>query len=126
MLVIIISLYLFLYLIKFFLLKFEYRSAKDNIPCVGETIIVTKEFYWNGSFLKRPEHGPGSKPWYETVNINTNLILDDVIKLDGDFRLKLKRSENDFLYLDYSKTKKYWISKSDLRSKKLKKIGICI
>jgi len=122
--IIYICLFFFLYLVKYYFVKSEYKKSKNNIPDIGEVIIVTKEFYWNGSFLKRPEHGPGSKPWYEKIDVNSILIVDNVINLQDDWRLRLKRSENNFIYLDYSKTKKYWISKSDLRKKKLEKIGI--
>ena len=91
-----------------------------KIPEVGEKIIITKEFYWNGRFLKRPEHGPGTKPWVVKVEKNSEYIVEDVLEFKDDWRIRL--SEN--IYLDYFKTRKYWTTKSEQRDNKLKKLGI--
>ena len=100
--------------------RFKFDKSLYKIPEVGEKIIITKEFYWNGRFLKRPEHGPVTKPWVVKVEKNSEYIVEEILEFKDDWRIRL--SEN--IYLDYFKTRKYWTTKSEQRDNKLKKLGI--
>lgn len=101
--------------------RLKFDKSLYKIPEVGEKIIITKEFYWNGGFLKRPEH---TKPYFPNrvvkVEKNSEYIVEDVLEFKDDWRIRL--SEN--IYLDYFKTRKYWTTKSEQRDNKLKKLGI--
>lgn len=100
--------------------RLKFDKSLYKIPEVGEKIIITKEFYWNGRFLKRPEHGPGTKPWVVKVEKNSEYIVEEILEFKDDWKIRL--SEN--IYLDYFKTRKYWTTKSEQRDNKLKKLGI--
>jgi hypothetical protein len=103
-------------------LKFD-RTLYD-IPVVGELISVEKDFYFDGSFLKflNPTD-PSIKP--STIKINRFRVAEviDVVEVNGDWDIFLKFS-NESIVVPYFESRKYWITKSDIRSEKLRKIGI--
>jgi hypothetical protein len=100
--------------------RLKFDKTLHKIPEVGETIIITKEFYWNGKFLKRPEHGPGKKPWVVKIEKNKEYVVEEVLEFKDDWRFRL----SDNIYLDYFETRKYWTTKSEQRDNKLKKLVI--
>lgn len=103
-------------------LKFD-RTLYD-IPVVGELISVEKDFYFDGSFLKfiNPTD-PSIKP--STIKINRLRVAEiiDIVEVRGDWDIFLKFS-NESIVVPYFESRKYWKTKSDVRSERLKKIGI--
>lgn len=103
-------------------LKFD-RTLYD-IPVVGELISVEKDFYFDGGFLKflNPTD-PSIKP--STIKINRFRVAEviDVVEVSGDWDIFLKFS-NESIVIPYFESRKYWITKSNVRNEKLRKIGI--
>jgi hypothetical protein len=103
-------------------LKFD-KSMYD-IPLIGELVSIEKDFYFDGRFLKfiNPTD-PSIKP--STIKINRLRVAKviDVIDMKGDWDIFLEFS-NDTVVVPYFESRSYWKTKSDIRSEKLRKIGI--
>lgn len=105
--------------------KLVFDRSNYSIPSVGEKVIITKGFYWNGVFHKHcPRTDMGSKPWFFTINKNEEWEVIDVRVLDGDWMIYLKDKHDDNIHIKYFESNKYWTTKSDIRNNKLKKLGI--
>lgn len=105
------------------LLKFNH--TKYNIPEVGERVIIKKEFYWNGEFHKNPPRTDfGNKPWYFTIRINDEFIINEVNQLGSDWIFYMEDKSGDKIHIKYFESRKYWETKSDIRNNKLEKLGI--
>lgn len=106
-------------------LKFN-RDVYD-IPSIGEIIKIKKRFYWNGSLHKYcPKTDMLSKPWYFIIDQSGEWRITNVREIDGDWMIYLDKcgSEGDSIHITYFESRKYWETKSDIRNKKLNKLGI--
>lgn len=124
-----VSMYIILF--PFFLSRYlfvtgglKFDKTKYEIPVVGELISVEKDFYFDGRFLKfiNPTD-PSIKP--STIKINRFRVAEviDVVDMKGDWDIFLKFS-NETIVIPYFGSRGYWKTKSDIRSERLKKIGI--
>lgn len=109
--------------------QIKFDRSKYDIPKIGETVIIKKPFYWNGSFHKNPPNtGPGSKPCYYVITDEKDYIIVDIKEVDGDWYIYLKNEESllgsTIMDIKYFESRKYWETKSNIRNNKLKKLGI--
>lgn len=121
-----ILIYILLVFLVFFrsgFLNIKFDKSRYSIPQEGEIILVKKEFYWNGRFLKYPENGPEAKPWVCKIHKGSEFKVIGVKEYDYDWKIYLKSKDLN-IELGYFETRRYWKSKSDLRNKILNKIGI--
>ena len=99
-----------------------FDRTKYQIPDVGEKIIVTKTFYWDGSFKKYINlSDPSRKPWYFTLGRGKELYVISVIKVNGDWEITMMDNINhspDKIVVNYFESRKYWKTKSDIRNGK--------
>ena len=107
--------------------KIEFDRSKYNVPEVGEIVVVKKDFYYDGSFRKFiNQSDPSQKPNWRKISKGTELIILNVEETDGDWKIRFidnSPSKGD-ISLYYIDTKDYWNTKSNIRNKKLKKLGI--
>jgi hypothetical protein len=104
--------------------RIEFDKTKYDIPKVGETAVIKKEFYWNGLFHKYcPKTDMSSKPWYFTIRKGDEWVVVDVKELDSDWVIYLSDSK-DSINIRYFESKDYWETKSSIRNKKLNKLGL--
>ncbi len=104
----------------------DWGFKKDiyNLPEVGEIFVIEKEFFWDGSFLKVPPHGPGAKPnhWYIRVGSEWSVVG---LKYEyGDWEIDLRSNMKERIHIKYFESRKYWKTKSEIRDEKLRGIGI--
>jgi hypothetical protein len=104
--------------------KFD-KSIYQSPPKAGETVLVTKDFYYDGSFRKYINlTDPSQKPNWWKVSKGTELVILDVIETSTDWKIRFldqSKGDIDLYYLD---TKKYWNTKANIRNNLLKKLGI--
>lgn len=102
------------------------RSHYD-VPGVGDIVIVKKDFYYDGQFRKFiNQSDPSQKPNWWKVSKGTEMIIIEVKETNGDWKIRFidnSPSKGD-ISLYYIDTKDYWNTKSNIRNKKLKKLGI--
>lgn len=110
--------------------KTDFDDSIYEIPKVGDQIIMTNNFYFDGGFLKNPPNptNPSRKPNTILVPKGTEALITKVKgeKCDWDIEMELKSgiSGYDYLILGYFESRKYWKTKSDIRNDRLRKIGI--
>ena len=122
------SLGLYRILIHDGMVKFD--RSKYQVPQVGEIVVVKKDFYYDGSFRKFINTSDQSqKPNWWKVPKGTELVILNVDEDDGDWKIRFieptfnsqTKGSMNLYYLD---TKDYWDTKSNIRNKLLKKLGI--
>jgi hypothetical protein len=121
--VLIYTILVFLTLFRVGVLNINFDKSIYSIPKEGEIVVIKKDFYWNGKFLKRPEHGPGAKPWAYKIEKDTEWKVYRVKEYDTDWIIKMKNGEIK-IEIEYLQSRKYWKSKSDIRNEILNKIGL--
>jgi hypothetical protein len=104
----------------------KFNSDVYKIPVVGERIIVTRKFYWDGSFKKFiNKSDPSRKPWWYTIRNGSEFVVVDISELKCDWKMTLSSQWVDgVIVINYFESRNYWRNKSDIRNEKLKKIGI--
>lgn len=96
-----------------------------HIPVVGEKILITKLFYWDGAFKKFiNESDPSRKPWWFTIRKGDEFEVISVLKVTGDWEIGMIDKAGDKIVVNYFESRKYWKTKQDIRNEKLEKIGI--
>jgi hypothetical protein len=96
-----------------------------HIPVVGEKILITKLFYWDGAFKKFiNESDPSGKPWWFTIRKGDEFEVISVLKVTGDWEIGMVDKAGDKIVVNYFESRKYWKTKSDIRDERLRKIGI--
>ena len=95
-----------------------------DIPEKGEKIIITKDFYWNGAFLKYPEHGQGAKPWYFKIKKYEEWEVYEVKKEYENYTLSLIHDQKRDININFLESRKYWTTLAEIRNNKLKKLKI--
>lgn len=108
--------------------KIEFDYSKFVIPEVGDILVIKKEFWYDGGFLKIDNlTRPGRKPNTCYVPKNTEWYISKIMPNDGDWIITLD-VHNGFGYnnmnIKYFKSRNYWETKSNIRDNKLKIIGI--
>jgi len=108
----------------------KFDRSKYDVPEAGEIVIVKKDFYYDGQFKKFINTSDQSqKPNWWKVPKGTELVILNVDEDDGDWKIRFieptfnsqTKGSMNLYYLD---TKDYWDTKSNIRSKVLKKLGI--
>lgn len=125
--VFILSLICLLSLVRYYINIGSLKFNRDlyNVPEVDENIIITKKFYWDGSFRKYINvSDPSRKPNFYTINVGDEFRVISLLKEDADWEITMMNKFGDKIVINYFESRKYWLSKSDIRSDKLKKIGI--
>lgn len=117
------SVIIFLALFRTGILNVKFNKNVYSIPKEGEIVVIKKDFYWNGRFLKRLEHDPGAKPWVYKIEKDTEWKVYKVKEYDTDWIIKMKNGEIK-IEIEYLQSRKYWKSKSDIRNEILNKIGV--
>ena len=122
------SLGLYRILIHDGMVKFD--RSKYQVPQVGEIVVVKKDFYYDGSFRKFINTSDQSqKPNLWKVSKGTELVILNVEETNSDWKIRLiepiinSQTRGD-IHLYYLDTKDYWDTKSNIRNKLLKKLGI--
>ena len=96
-----------------------------HIPVVGEKILITKLFYWDGAFKKFiNESDPSRKPWWFTIRKGDEFEVISVLKVTGDWEIGMIDKAGDKIVVNYFESRKYWKTKQDIRNEKLERIGI--
>ena len=96
-----------------------------HIPVVGEKILITKLFYWDGAFKKFVnESDPSRKPWWFTIRKGDEFEVISVLKVTGDWEIGMIDKAGDKIVVNYFESRKYWKTKQDIRNEKLERIGI--
>ncbi len=108
----------------------EFDRSKYQTPEIGDIVVVTKDFYYDGQFRKFINQSDQSqKPNWWKVNKGTELVILNIEETDGDWKIRLiepiinSQTRGD-IHLYYLDTKNYWDTKSNIRSKVLSKLGI--
>ena len=110
--------------------KVKFDRSKYDVPEAGEIVVVKKDFYYDGQFKKFINTSDQSqKPNWWKVPKGTELIIINVDETDGDWKIRFieptfnsqTKGSMNLYYLD---TKDYWDTKSNIRNKLLKKLGI--
>ena len=106
----------------------KFDRSKYQVPEVGDVVVIKKEFFYDGQFRKFINTSDQSqKPnWWE-IRKGTEWVILDVEESDGDWKISMRdiwwEGTHD-MYLYYLDTKDYWDTKSNIRNKLLKKLGI--
>lgn len=94
-----------------------------HIPVVGEKILITKLFYWDGAFKKFiNESDPSRKPWWFTIRKGDEFEVISVLKVTGDWEIGMIDKAGDKIVVNYFESRKYWKTKQDIRNEKLERI----
>lgn len=105
--------------------KVNFDRSAYVVPQVGETVLVKKDFYYDGLFKQYINHSfQGRKPNYWKISKGTELTILDVVETTGDWKIRFYDQSKGDMYLYYLDTKKYWDTKSNIRNNILKKLGI--
>ena len=110
--------------------RVTFDRSKYDVPVVGEIVIVKKDFYYDGQFRKFiNQSDPSQKPSWWWVPKGTELAILDVEETSGDWKIRFietsqKTRVGGYMSLYYLDTKDYWDTKSNIRSRKLNKLGI--
>jgi hypothetical protein len=99
----------------------KFDKTLYNLPVVNETIIISKDFYWDGS--AKNFHAPTmySKPNTIYIKKGTEFKIKIVKEIADSWSLLLENSDNT-ITLDYLGYRRYFKTKSDIREEKLNKI----
>ncbi len=124
-----LSVYIFIILFTIFRIRLNHiplDMSEFTAPEKGETVVITKDFYYDGLFKKYINTSDTSrKP--NTLHIKKNdewLIYDVTILISDDWHIFMENSDGDKIILNYLETRKYWSTKSDLRNDRLKQLCI--
>lgn len=98
--------------------KLKLDKSIYDVPEIDDVLIVVKPFYYDGSVLKYRIYSMHSKPNTIYIEKGTELKVKNISAQKYDWILQI----NNNMYLEYFQTKKYWITKKNLREKKLNKI----
>ena len=105
--------------------KVNFDRSEYIVPEIGETVIVKKDFYYDGLFKRYINYGsPSQKPNYWKISKGTELTILDVVETTGDWKIRFFDQSRGDMYLYYLDTMKYWDTKSNIRNNVLKKLGI--
>lgn len=107
--------------------KAKFDRSKYDIPEVGEKIVITKGFYWNGEFhRKEPIMNLGNRPWYYTIGDNSEFTIKSVIEVVDDWEIEMvgETTKSTVIRIYYLESRKNWKSLSTIRDLKLKKLGV--
>lgn len=104
--------------------KGKIRLNKDilNIPVMGEKIIITKQFFCDDNLIWKKI--PNKTGTYTHMNVGDEWEIYHINELADDFIFRAKDKVNDTVRFRYFDSEKYWDTKSNIRDKKLKKLGI--
>jgi hypothetical protein len=98
------------------------KSVYD-VPQVEEIIVVTKNFYWDGSLKNYHVQNMTSKPNTVFIEKGTELKIIHFRETDDDWILMLKKGNGEIIItVNYLESKDYYKTKSQIREDKLKKL----
>ncbi len=105
--------------------KVNFDRSKYQVPEIGEIVIVKKDFYYDGLFKRYINHSfQGQKPNWWKITKGTELVILSVDETNGDWKIRFFDQSKGDMYLYYLDTKDYWDTKSNIRNKLLKRLGI--
>jgi hypothetical protein len=123
--------------------RFKFDRSLYKIPEVGEILVVTKPFFWDGGFLKAPRTGgPYFKPNTLEIERGTEWKITEVVincpNHESDWTIYMEFiNKNNIEILSthgrvrviqmdirYFESRGYWRTKSDIRNDKLKRLGL--
>lgn len=105
--------------------KVIFDRTKYKVPEVGETVVVKKEFYYDGLFKRFINtSSPSQKPNWWKISKGTELTILGIEETTGDWKIRLLDQSKGDMYLYYLDTKKYWDTKANIRENILKSLGI--
>lgn len=98
--------------------KIEFDRSIYNVPNVGETIVIKKDFVIKNNIYQNSYQLKFTK--------GSELTIYSVEKIDGDWLIYLTDSRQSIgtKCINYFETKKYWDTRANIRNKSLSKIGI--
>lgn len=101
----------------------KFNKSIYTIPDLNDTLVVIKSFYYDGSILKFNMPSMHSKPNTIFIEKGTELKIEYISNQKYDWVLI---TDYDYsytkLHLPYFSSKKYWVTKKELRENKLNKI----
>jgi len=103
-----------------------FDRTKYKVPNTGESVLVTKDFYYDGSFRKFINTSdPSQKPNWIKIKKGMRLNIVATKETKGDWTFMFYDDINKCnITLNYFDTRGYWKSLSDIRDSKIKKLGI--
>lgn len=123
------GIYTFIILFTLFRIRLSHITIdmrEFNIPTEGEAVIITKDFYYDGTFRKYINTSDTSrKPNTRCIKKGEEWVIDSVSTLLGDdCIITIKDQYGETIRLEYIETRKHWETKSDFRNNRLKELGI--
>lgn len=123
------GIYTFIILFTLFRIRLNHITIdmrEFNIPTEGEAVIITKDFYYDGTFRKYINTSDTSrKPNTIYIKKGEEWVIDSVSTLLGDdWIITIKDQYGETIRLEYIETRKHWETKSDFRNNRLKELGI--
>lgn len=123
------SVYIFIILFTIFRIRLNHiplDMSEFTAPEKGETVLITKDFYYDGTFKKSLNYSdPSRRPSAFHIKKNDEWTIYDVtILISDDWHIFMENSAGNKIVLNYLETRKYWSTKSDLRNERLKQLGI--
>jgi len=124
-----LGVYVFIILFTLFRVRLSHiplDMREFTAPVIGESVVIKKDFYYDGSFLKYLNtSNPSRKP--NTLHIKKGSdwsITDVTTRLEDDWIVYMKDHEENEIALSFMETRNYWETKSEFRANRLKELGI--
>ena len=101
----------------------ELDKSLYDVPQDQEIIVVTKNFYWDGSLKSYHVQSHTSKPNTVFIEKGTELKVIHFKETDDDWILMLKKGNGEIIItVNYLESKDYYKTKSQIREEKLNKL----
>lgn len=112
-------------LFKSFISEIKLDKDAFDIPASGENIIIKKTFFYDGAFRKFINTtDPSRKPHFYTIKEGQEWNIFSIVEEKDDWMLFMKDKDNTQISIRYFESKKYWETKSDIRDRRLKQLGV--
>jgi len=111
--------------VKAKILGLDWKLDKSlyDVPQDQEIIVVTKNFYWDGSLKSYHVQSHTSKPNTVFIEKGTELKVIHFKETDDDWILMLKKGNGEIVItVNYLESKDYYKTKSQIREEKLNKL----
>jgi len=111
--------------VKAKILGLDWKLDKSlyDVPQDQENIVVTKNFYWDGSLKSYHVQSHTSKPNTVFIEKGTELKVIHFKETDDDWILMLKKGNGEIVItVNYLESKDYYKTKSQIREEKLNKL----
>lgn len=104
----------------------KFDRTKYVLPEIGETLVIQKEFYFDGN--GRRIQGHGAKPWHWNIRKGTEWKVTYIEEVNGDWYIFLtpfrENRSGDNISIKLIDDISYYKTKAQIRNLKLLKIGI--